>query len=89
MIDKVKQAYQIKKAQAELQKLINSLSVFEEKGDSSIVISGDKKVTKIVINGKENKEIKELFNTALKKMDSKIEKEMKGKEEEIRKLLGM
>ena len=89
MIDKVKQAYQLKKAQADLQRLMSSLSVFDQKGDSSIVITGDKKVTKIVINGVESKEIKDLINEAMKKMDTKLQKEMKSKEDEIRSLLGM
>jgi len=89
MIDKVKQAYQLKKAQADLQRLMSSLSVFDQKGDNSIVITGDKKVTKIVINGVESKEVKDLINEAMKKMDTKLQKEMKSKEDEIRSLLGM
>lgn len=89
MLDKVKQAYQLKKAQSDLQKLVESLSVFEQKGDSSVVVTGDKKITKIVINGVENKVVKDLINDAMKKMDSKLQKEMKEKEDEIRKLLGM
>lgn len=89
MLDKVKQAYQLKKAQSDLQKLVESLSVFEQKGENSVVVTGDKKVTKIVINGVENKVIKDLINDAMKKMDAKLQKEMKAKEDEIRSLLGM
>jgi DNA-binding protein YbaB len=89
MLDKVKQAYQLKKAQSDLQKLVEGLSVFEQKGDNSVVVTGDKKITKIVINGVENKAIKDLINEAMKKMDSKLQKEMKAKEDEIRSLLGM
>lgn len=89
MLDKVKQAYQLKKAQSDLQKLVESLSVFEQKGDSSVVVTGDKKITKIVINGVENKALKDLINDAMKKMDTKLQKEMKAKEDEIRSLLGM
>jgi DNA-binding protein YbaB len=89
MLDKVKQAYQLKKAQSDLQKIVESLSVFEQKGDNSVVVTGDKKITKIVINGVENKAIKDLINEAMKKMDSKLQKEMKAKEDEIRSLLGM
>jgi DNA-binding protein YbaB len=89
MLDKVKQAYQLKKAQSDLQKLVESLSVFEQKGDNSVVITGDKKITKIVINGVENKALKDLINDAMKKMDTKLQKEMKAKEDEIRSLLGM
>ncbi len=89
MLDKVKQAYQLKKAQSDLQKLVESLSVFEQKGDNSVVITGDKKITKIVINGIENKALKDLINDAMKKMDTKLQKEMKAKEDEIRSLSGM
>jgi DNA-binding protein YbaB len=63
--------------------------VFEQKGDNSVVVTGDKKITKIVINGVENKALKDLINDAMKKMDTKLQKEMKAKEDEIRSLLGM
>jgi DNA-binding protein YbaB len=89
MLDKVKQAYQLKKAQSDLQKMVESLSVFEQKGDNSVVVTGDKKVTKIIINGVENKAIKDLINDAMKKMDAKLQKEMKSKEEELRSMLGL
>lgn len=89
MLDKVKQAYQLKKAQSDLQKMVESLSVFEQKGDNSIVVTGDKKITKIIINGVENKAIKDLINDAMKKMDAKLQKEMKSKEDELRSMLGL
>jgi hypothetical protein len=89
MLDKVKQAYQLKKAQSDLQKMVEGLSVFEQKGENSVVVTGDKKVSKIIINGVENKQIKELINDAMKKMDTKLQKEMKAKEDELRALLGM
>jgi hypothetical protein len=89
MLDKVKQAYQLKKAQSDLQKMVEGLSVFEQKGENSIVVTGDKKISKIIINGVENKQIKELINDAMKKMDAKLQKEMKAKEDELRALLGM
>ena len=89
MLDKVKQVYQLKKAQSDLQKMVESLSVFEQKGDNSVVVTGDKKVTKIIINGVENKAIKDLINDAMKKMDAKLQKEMKSKEEELRSMLGL
>ena len=68
---------------------ISFLSVFEQKGVNSVVVTGDKKVSKIIINGVENKQIKELINDAMKKMDTKLQKEMKAKEDELRALLGM
>ena len=89
MLDKVKQAYQLKKAQSDLQKMVESLSVFEQKGDNSVVVTGDKKISKIIINGVENKQIKELINDAMKKMDAKLQKEMKSKEDELRSMLGL
>ncbi len=89
MLDKVKQAYQLKKAQSDLQKMVEKLSVFEQKGENSVVVTGDKKISKIIINGVENKQIKDLVNDAMKKMDTKLQKEMKAKEDELRALLGM
>jgi DNA-binding protein YbaB len=89
MLDKVKQAYQLKKAQSDLQKMVEGLSVFEQKGDNFVVVTGDKKISKIVINGVESKQVKDLINDAMKKMDAKLQKEMKAKEDELRALLGM
>jgi DNA-binding protein YbaB len=89
MLDKVKQAYQLKKAQSDLKKMVEGLSVFEQKGENSVVVTGDKKISKIIINGVENKQIKDLVNDAMKKMDTKLQKEMKSKEDELRALLGM
>lgn len=88
MFDKAKQLMQLQKLQSEIKKKLESLSVYEEKGQTSIVVNGDKKIQKITINGVEDKNLKDLINTAMKKMDTKIEKEMKEKEEELRKLYG-
>ena len=84
MFDKAKQLMQLQKLQSEIKKKLESLSVYEEKGQTSIVVSGDKKIQKITINGLEDKNLKDLINTAMKKMDTK----MKEKEEELRKLYG-
>lgn len=88
MFDKAKQLMQLQKLQSEIKKKLESLTTYEEKGSSSVVVTGDKKIQKIIVNGVEDKLLKDLINTAMKNMDTKIEKEMKGKEEELRKLYG-
>jgi DNA-binding protein YbaB len=88
MFDKAKQLMQLQKLQSEIKKKLESLTSYEEKGLNSVVVTGDKKIQKIVINGVEDKVLRDLINTAMKKMDTKIEKEMKEKEEELKKLYG-
>lgn len=88
MFDKAKQLMQLQKLQSEIKKKLESLTSYEEKGNHSVVVTGDKKIQKIVINGVEDKILRDLINTAMKKMDTKIEKEMKDKEEELKKLYG-
>jgi DNA-binding protein YbaB len=89
MLDKVKQAYQLKKMQSDIQKLISTISVFKEKGKNQVVVTGDKKITKLVVNGVESKDLAELINDAMKEADKKIEKEVKDKQEDLRKLMGL
>ncbi|NBO17346.1 MAG: hypothetical protein EBV07_00420 [Proteobacteria bacterium] len=88
MFDKAKQLMQLQKLQSEIKKKLESLTSYEEKGSHSVVVTGDKKIQKIVINGVEDKILRDLINNAMKKMDTKIEKEMKDKEEELKKLYG-
>lgn len=88
MFDKAKQLMQLQKLQSEIKKKLENLTSFEEKGKYTVVVTGDKKIQKITIEGVEDKNLRDLINSAMKKMDSKIEKEMKDKEEELRKLYG-
>jgi len=89
MLDKVKQAYQLKKLQSDIQKIMAGISVFKQKGTSSIVVSGEKKISKILIDGVEQKDLCKLINEAMEEVDKKIEKEVKEKQDELRKLMGL
>lgn len=89
MLDKAKELLRVQKFQSEIKKKLESLTAFEQKGDNSVIVNGDKKIKSIVINGKENKELRDLINAAMKNMDTKIQKEMKDKEEEFRKIYGL
>lgn len=89
MLDKAKELLRVQKFQSEIKKRLESLTSFEQKGDNSVVVNGDKKIKSIIVNGKENKELKDLINAAMKNMDTKIQKEMKDKEEEFRKIYGL
>jgi len=89
MLDKAKELLRVQKFQSEIKKKLESLTAFEQKGDNSVVVNGDKKIKSITVNGKENKELRDLINAAMKNMDSKIQKEMRDKEEEFRKIYGL
>ena len=89
MLDKAKELLRVQKFQSEIKKKLESLTSYEEKNGNSVVVNGDKKIKTLIINGKENKELKDLINQAMKNMDTKIQKEMKEKEEEFRKIYGL
>lgn len=78
MFDKLKDLNNLKKMQSQLKKQLEEIFVTNEKGDNSVLIRGDKKIEKIVINGEENKEMKDLLNDTMKQVDKKVEKQMRG-----------
>jgi len=89
MLDKARELLKAQKFQSEIKKKLESLTAFEKKGENSVVVNGDKRIKSLIINGKEDKDLREMINQAMKNMDTKIQKEMKDKEEEFRKIYGL
>jgi len=79
MFDKLKELNQLRKAQGEIQKELENILVTSEKDGVKIVIRGDKKIEKVEIDGDDNKLFKDLINTAMKEVDKKVEKQMRGR----------
>lgn len=77
MLDKLKERAKLIKDQSDLKKELEKIFIQHEKGTSSILIRGDKKVEKIIINGVEDKALKDLINDAIKELDKKVEKKMR------------
>ena len=83
MFDKIKELNQLRKMQGEIQKELENIFVTHEKDGVKIVIRGDKKVDKVTIDGEENKLFKDLINDAMKEVDKKVEKQMRGRMSEL------
>jgi DNA-binding protein YbaB len=89
MLDKVKAANNLRKMQSQIKKQLREIYHSEVRGDSSLVVRGDKTVEKVVIDGQERKDLKNLINDAMKKIDKKSEKQMKGQSAELMEMFGL
>ncbi|HLB51700.1 hypothetical protein A3F07_00710 [candidate division WWE3 bacterium RIFCSPHIGHO2_12_FULL_38_15] len=78
MLDKLKDLNKLRKAQSEIKKQLEQIYISSEKNDMSVLIRGDKKIERLVVDGEENKELKDFLNVALKEVDKKVEKQMRG-----------
>jgi DNA-binding protein YbaB len=78
MLDKFKDLNRIRKMQADIKKQLEKIYVQQEKGDISVLVRGDKKIEKLIIDGEDNKELRELINDTMKEVDKKVEKQMRG-----------
>ncbi len=83
MFDKLKDLNRLRKVQSEIKKQLEQMFITEEKNEMKVVVRGDKKIEKVIIDGEENKELKELLNNAMKEMDKRIEKQMRGQMSEL------
>jgi len=78
VFDKIKTGSELLKKQSQMKKQLKEIIVSNSTRAGSIVIRGDKRIEKITINGEESKEIKDLINDTMKKVDKKVEKKMRG-----------
>lgn len=78
MFDKIKDLAKLKQTQDKIKKQLEQIFVNSEKGNVSVLVRGDKRVEKIIINGEENKLLKDLLNDSFKEVDKKVEKQMRG-----------
>lgn len=78
MFDKLKEMQKLQKIQSEVKKQLENIFVTGQKSGVEIVVRGDKKIERITIDGKDNKELKDLINNTMKDVDKKVEKQMRG-----------
>ena len=83
MFDKLKELNQLRKMQGEIQKELEAIFVTHEKDGVKITVRGDKKIEKVTIDDEENKLFKDLINDAMKEVDKKVEKQMRGRMSEF------
>ncbi|OGC70075.1 hypothetical protein A2415_00560 [candidate division WWE3 bacterium RIFOXYC1_FULL_39_7] len=83
MFDKLKDLNRLRKMQAEVKKQLENIFVTNEKGGVELVIRGDKKIEKLIIDGEDNKNLRDLINDSMKEVDKKVEKQMRGQLSEL------
>ena len=83
MFDKLKDLNRLRKMQAEVKKQLENIFVTSEKSGIQIVIRGDKKIEKLIIDGEDNKTLKDVINDSMKEVDKKVEKQMRGQLSEM------
>ncbi len=79
MMDKLKDFNKMRKIRAEMTKELEKIFSVVEKGNARVVVRGDKHIEKIEVNGDEDKALKDILNIAMKEVDKKVEKQMRGK----------
>ena len=79
MMDKLKDFNKMRKIRAEMTKELEKIFSVVEKGNARIVVRGDKHIEKIEIDGNEDKALKDILNIAMKEVDKKVEKQMRGR----------
>ncbi|MFH1863343.1 MAG: YbaB/EbfC family nucleoid-associated protein [bacterium] len=79
MFQKIKQMGDLAKMRRQamvLQKELEKITETVEKGDVVVSVSGDQKVRYIKINGEERKDLTDLLNDAMKKVQKEAAKKM-------------
>lgn len=89
MLDKAGAMLKAKRLQDQVKKQLKEIFHQEEKGESLVLIRGDKHIEKIVIDGEERKDIKDMLNDAMKQVDKKAEKQMKNSAQDFMSMLGL
>jgi len=78
MFDKMKDLNNLRKTQSKLKKQMEQIFITEESKGVKVRVRGDKKIDFLEINGAENKEMRDILNSVFKKVDKKVEKQMRG-----------
>lgn len=91
MMDKFRQARELKRMRDEankLQKELSKIEVTETKGDVEVVMTGDMKVTSVTIDGEENRDVKDAVNRAISEAQKKSAQKMQESGGGLASLLG-
>lgn len=78
-----------RKLQSEVTKQMESIFHEEKKGTAVVLVRGDNRIEKLVIDGVDRKDLRDLINEALKNVKKKSDKKLKSQETEILSLLGL
>lgn len=70
--------FKFKKAQSQMQKQLEQIFSSMEKRGIKVVVRGDRRIESIEIDGESQKELKDLLNDALKEVNKKAEKQLRG-----------
>lgn len=79
MFDKIKTLNNLRKVQGEVNKEKESIYYSVEKDGYKILVRGDNRIEKLEKDGQEQKDLRNLLNDALKEVEKKLEKRMRGK----------
>jgi len=79
----LRKIFKYKKTQSQLNKEVEQITALKEEGNVSVVVRGDKRIVSIVVDGVENKRLRDLINDTMKILDKKIEKQLRGRSEEL------
>lgn len=78
MFDKIKNLNKLKKAQKEMENIMDQIVVTKEKAGITVTVNANNKVIKIDFEGEEDKITKDLLNDTLKEAKKKSEKKLRG-----------
>ena len=73
-----KEIYKLKKAQSQMQKQLEKIFAVVENRDIKVVVRGDRKIESIELDGEVRKDLKNAINSALKQVQKKSEKQLRG-----------
>jgi len=79
----IKNIFKYKKTQSQINKELEQITALKEEANMSVIVRGDKRIVSVVINGVEDKRLRDLINNAMKILDKKIEKQLRGRSEEL------
>jgi len=83
MFEKVKELNKFKQVQSKLKKQMEDIFSTAEKDGITVVVRGDKKIQRIEIDGEDQKNLKDLINSAFSDVDKKVEKQMRGQMKDL------
>ena len=83
MFEKVKELNKSKQVQSKLRKQMEDIFSTVEKGGVTVVVRGDKKIQRIEIDGENQKDLKDLINSAFSDVDKKVEKQLRGQMKDL------
>lgn len=89
MFDKLSAIKKAKKMQDDMKKQMEQIFHNEERGGNTVLVRGDKRIEKLIIDGEERKDVKDLLNSAIKEIDKKVEKKMRDQAGDVMSMLGL